>query len=211
MNKFLKITLGILGVLILGIAFLVFDFLIEMKPDKEKEEETKVQAEQYLKEHFESGRFEIYDIWYDNMDVNYLFEYAAKVRSEDNIEFIVYFNDETKKMEDSYVAEKWAKDLYDGLRPYLKRNVSNIEEVFVLFDENIGSIYHLDYKNPGDYKDYEAPAAIQITLSRNLNDYDQKRLKDVTDYLQNELHVKHATVEINSSKNFQQDGLVSQF
>jgi hypothetical protein len=211
LNKYLKITFGVLGVLILGIALLVFDFLSDMKPDKDKEEEVKVQAEQYLKDNFESGRFEIYDVWYDNMDVNFSFEYAAKVRSEDNIEFIVYLNNEKNKMEDSYVAEKWAKNLYDGLNSYLEKNISDIEEVFVLFDDDVGSIYNLDYKNSGEYKDYEASATIHITLSRNLNDNDQKLLDGVTDYLQSELKVKHATVEINSSKNYKQNGLVSQF
>ena len=67
-------------------------------------------------------------------------------------------------MEDSYVAEKWAKDLYDGLNSYLEKNISDIEEVFVLFDDDVGSIYNLDYKNPGEYKDYEASATIHITL-----------------------------------------------
>ncbi|WP_147536153.1 hypothetical protein [Bacillus marasmi] len=211
MKKFLKITLGIFGVILLGIALLVFDFLSDMKPDKEREEEVKVQAEQYLRDNFEGGHFEIYDIWYDNMDVNNLFEYAAKVRSEDTIEFLVYFNNERNKMEDSYVAEKWAKNLYDNLHPYLEKNIGDMEELFVLFDDDVGSIYNLDYKNPGEFRDYEAPATIHITLSRNLKDSDEKFLDGVTIYLQNELQVRHAIVQLNSSKNYQLNPLISQF
>ncbi|WP_147533306.1 hypothetical protein [Bacillus marasmi] len=211
MNKYLKIGLGVLGVIVLGIGLLVFDFLSDMKPDKDKEEEVKVQAEQYLKDNFEGGRFEIYDVWYDNMDVNSLFEYAAKVRSEDNIEFLVYFNNEKNKMEDSYIAEKWAKNLYDILNPYLEKNISDLEEVFVLFDDDVGSIYNLDYKNSGEYKDYDASVTIHITLSRNLNDSDQNLLEGVTDYLQSELKVRHATIQLNSSKNHKLDPLISQY
>ncbi|HWO97234.1 MAG TPA: hypothetical protein VNM45_13060 [Bacillus sp. (in: firmicutes)] len=209
MNKYLKITLGILGVIVLGIGLLVVTFVLEMKPDKDREEQVRSQAEQYLEDKFNDS-FEIYDTLYDNMG-NFEFEYAAKVRSEDNIEFLVYFNEEKKRMEDSYIAEKWARNLYNGLNPYLKNNISDIEEVFVMFDDEVGSIYNLSYKNPGEYKDYEVSATVLITLSRNLNDNDQNLLNDVTDYLKTELKVKHATVEINSSKNHKLNGLVSQF
>ena len=69
----------------------------------------------------------------------------------------------------------------------------------------------ISHKNPGEYKDYEASATVLITLSRNLNDNDQDLLNGVTDYLKTELKVKHATVEINSSKDHKLNPLVSQF
>ena len=51
LKLFLKITLSILGVILIGIGILVVVFLLEMKPDKDKEEKVRIQAEQYLKEH----------------------------------------------------------------------------------------------------------------------------------------------------------------
>lgn len=210
LNKYLKITLGVLGVIVLGIGILMFDFVLSMKPDKDKEEQVRVQAEQYLEENFEDGRYEIYDVWYDNMDIK-PFEYASKVRSEDNIEFLVYLNKENKTMEDTYVAEKWAKNLYSDLNSYLIKNISDIEEVSVMFDDEVGSKYNLNFKNAGEYKDYEASATILITLSRNLNDNDKNLLNGVTNYLKSELKVKHATVEINTSKDNKINPLVSQF
>ncbi|WP_234417238.1 MULTISPECIES: alkaline shock response membrane anchor protein AmaP [unclassified Lysinibacillus] len=66
MKIFLKIMLSILGVILLGIGGIVVAFLLEMKPDKDKEEEVRIQAEQYLEDNF-NDNFEIYDTLYDNM------------------------------------------------------------------------------------------------------------------------------------------------
>ena len=75
LNKYLKITLGIVGVMLLGIGLLVVAFVSEMKPDKDEEEKIKIQAKQYLEGKF-NANFEIYDTLYDNMG-NFGFEYAA--------------------------------------------------------------------------------------------------------------------------------------
>ena len=100
---FLKIILGILGVILIGIGIIVVVFQLEMKPDKDKEKEVRIQAEQYLEDNF-NDNFEIYDTLYDNMG-NFGFEYAAKVRDKKtNIEFLAYYDDETKQMVDTYIA-----------------------------------------------------------------------------------------------------------
>ena len=119
MNKYLKITLGVLGVILLGIGLLVVAFVLEMKPDKDEEEEVKIQAEQYLEDKF-NDNFEIYDTLYDNMG-NFGFEYAAKVRDKKtNTQFLVYYDDETKQMVDTYIADKWANDLENEIRLLLR-------------------------------------------------------------------------------------------
>ena len=100
---FLKIILSILGVILIGIGIIVVVFQLEMKPDKDKEKEVRIQAEQYLEDNF-NDNFEIYDTLYDNMG-NFGFEYAAKVRDKKtNIEFLAYYDDETKQMVDTYIA-----------------------------------------------------------------------------------------------------------
>ena len=119
MNKYLKVILGVVGVILLGIGLLVVAFVSEMKPDKD-EEKIKIQAKQYLEEKF-NDNFEIYDTLYDNMG-NFGFEYAAKVRDKKtNTQFLVYYNDETEQMVDTYIADKWAKDLENEIRLLLKR------------------------------------------------------------------------------------------
>ena len=124
MKIFLKIMLSILGVILIGIGILVVLFLLEMKPDKDKEEKVRIQAEQYLKEHF-NDNFVIYDTLYDNMG-NFSFEYAAKVRDKkSNIEFFVYYDDETKQMVDTYIADKWEKDLKSEIRPFVEESFAD--------------------------------------------------------------------------------------
>ena len=117
MNKYLKIILGVVGVILLGIGLLVVAFVSDMKPDKDEEEKIKIQAKQYLEDKF-NDNFEIYDTLYDNMG-NFGFEYAAKVRDKKtNTEFLVYYNDETEQMVDTYIADKWAKDLENEIQSF---------------------------------------------------------------------------------------------
>ena len=54
---------------------------------------------------------------------NFGFEYAAKVRDKKtNTEFLVYYDDETEQMVDTYIADKWADDLETEIRPFIKEN-----------------------------------------------------------------------------------------
>ena len=115
MNKFLKVTLIVVGVIVVGIAIIVFSFFQSMKPDKDKVEKAKVQAEEYVEDKF-NNNFEIDDIVYDNMG-NSNFEYGAKVRDKkNNITFYVYFSEADEKMVNTYVADKWADDLENEIK-----------------------------------------------------------------------------------------------
>ena len=116
MNKILKVTLIVFGVILVGVVILVFSFTQSMKPDKEKEEQVKVQAEEYLENQF-SEHFEVYDTLYDNMG-NFGFEYAAMARDKErNTQFFVYYDDVTNQLVDTCIAEKWEDDLESEIRP----------------------------------------------------------------------------------------------
>lgn len=104
--KKLKITfrvlIGITGVSLALISFLLFIFFTDMNPSKSEENKVIAQAEEYLETEYPDGNYEIYDVLYDNMGNYYYFEYAAKVRNLDNgDDFLVYYNDQSKQMEDS--------------------------------------------------------------------------------------------------------------
>ena len=55
MSTFLKIILGVLSLILLGIELLIVVFIGEMKPDKEEEETGKIQAEQYVEDYFNNN------------------------------------------------------------------------------------------------------------------------------------------------------------
>ncbi|MDM5230893.1 hypothetical protein [Lysinibacillus pakistanensis] len=193
MNKYLKIALGILGVILLGIGILVVAFILEMKPDKDKEEEVRIQAEQYLEDNF-NDNFEIYDTLYDNMG-NFEFEYAAKVKDKKtNTEFLVYYDDETKQMVDTYIADKWADDLESEIRPFIKENFGETTDFFVFFtDDNIGQELGIDPLNSKSYKEFDVAPIIRITVTRKKSEDDEKILNEFIAFLKSEDKLQHGS------------------
>ena len=193
MNKILKVILIIFGVIILGVAILVFSFLQSMKPDKAKEEKVQLQAEEYLENKF-NNNFEIYDILYDNMG-NFNFEYGAQVRDKkNNITFYVYYSEANDKMVDTYVADKWADDLENEIRPYIQENFGEPNDFYASFDERIGEELGIDSVNPGSYKDFNVAPIIRITFPRKKSNEDEKLFNEFISFLKNEDKLQHGTV-----------------
>jgi len=196
LNKFLKITLGVFGVIILGIGLLVVAFVLEMKPDKDEEEKIKIQAEQYLQDNF-NNNFEIYDTLYDNMG-NFEFEYAAKVRDKKtNTQFLVYYDDETEQMVDTYIADKWTNELETEIRPFIKENFGKTTDVYVFFiNEKIGQELGIEPGNPRSYKEFDVAPTIRIAVPRKRNVKDEKILNEFISFLKSEAKLQHGTVII---------------
>ncbi|KKK39097.1 hypothetical protein WQ57_04750 [Mesobacillus campisalis] len=194
MNKYLKLILGFLAAILVGIGLLVAVFIFEMKPDKDEEEKIKIQAEQYVKEKFNDD-FEIYDVLYDNMG-NFEFEYAVKVRDKKtHTQFLIYYDDETNQMVDTYRADKWADDLETEIRPFIKETFGEPTDLFVFFtNENIE--FNKDSINPGSYKESKATATIRISISRKRSDEDDKNLNEVISFLKTEVKLKTGSVMI---------------
>jgi hypothetical protein len=193
LNKYLKIILGVVGVILLGIGLLVVAFILDMKPDKDEEEKIKIQAKQYLDDKF-NDNFEIYDTLYDNMG-NFGFEYAAKVRDKKtNTEFLVYYNDETEQMVDTYIADKWAKDLENEIWSFIKENLEETTNVHVYFDDEIGNELGIDPVNPRSYKEFDVTPTIRITVPRTRSDGDEKMLNEFISFLKSEDKLQHGSV-----------------
>ena len=193
MNKYLKIILGVVGVILLGIGLLVVAFVLDMKPNKDEEEKIKFQAKQYLEDEF-NDNFEIYDTLYDNMG-NFGFEYAAKVRDKKtNTQFLVYYNDETEQMVDTYIADKWAKDLENEIQSFIKENLEETTNVHVYFDDEIGNELGIDPVNPRSYKEFDVTPTIRITVPRTRSDGDEKILNEFISFLKSEDKLQHGSV-----------------
>ncbi|EKN71625.1 hypothetical protein BABA_00430 [Neobacillus bataviensis LMG 21833] len=177
MSKFLKIFLSILGVIVVGIGILIFSFVQGMKPDKDQEEKIKIQAKQYLAEKFNEN-FEIYDTLYDNMG-NFEFEYAAKVRDKNtHTQFLVYYDDETEQMVDTYIADKWEDDVERDIRPYIKETFGEKADFFVYIDDEIGKELGIDPAHAGSYKDFKVTPTIHIKLPRKKSTDDEKCIEE---------------------------------
>ena len=197
LNKYLKITIGIFGTILLGIGILVVAFLLEMKPDKDKEEEVRIQAEQYLEDNF-NDNFEIYDTLYDNMG-NFGFEYAAKVRDKKtNTDFLVYYDDETKQMVDTYIADKWERDLKSEIGPFIIENFGETTDFFVyITNVTIGRELGIDPLHPKSFKEFDIAPTIHITVPREKSDDDEKILNEFIAFLKSEAILQHGTFAMN--------------
>ena len=197
MKIFLKIILSILGVILIGIGIIVVVFLLEMKPDKDKEEEVRIQAEQYLEDNF-NDNFEIYDTLYDNMG-NFGFEYAAKVRDKKtNTDFLVYYDDEKKQMVDTYIADKWERDLKSEIGPFIIENFGETTDFFVyITNVTIGRELGIDPLNPKSFKEFDIAPTIRITVPREKSDDDEKILNEFIAFLKSEAILQHGSLVMN--------------
>jgi hypothetical protein len=193
LNKVLKIILGILIGIAIIIAILAVSFIIGMSPDSEKEDAIKNKASSYLSENF-NGDFEIFDTLYDNMG-NFEFEYAAKARNTNNgVEFFIYEDDETRKLIDTYVSDKWREELENDIRAYLEENFTDVHDYFALFDNEIGKELSIDASEPGSYKEHEVSPLIRIDVAREKEEQDDKQFNAFVSYLQEEGILEHGTV-----------------
>lgn len=210
MRKTLK-TLAVIGgsVLILlgvGYVYLYFamsdvTFIDRMKgtydPIPEREEETRKQAQEYLDTVFTGEHYTIYDIAFESNDTDTLYSYAGMVRNEENnVEFLVYLNNDTGKMEDNYVAMKWTKDLENDLRPFITEHLGKAAKLYVYFDERQINAYHIDPNQPGSYKDYKCKPQIYVPIERKKQVKDEKAYPKLLLFLKKECGLTHVFVNV---------------
>lgn len=207
-KKILLTLLGVFSIILVGVVILLFSFTQSMKADPDEEKKIRDQAERYLKENFDEGT-EIYDVLYDNMGNRGYFEYAAKVKHKKyGTHFLVFFNDETGEMEDTFISDKWQDDAEKEIRPYVEKELGDVliskemediaesedweeiqeeigdyNQLLLVFNEEIGKEMKIDPNKPASYKDYEVSPTIRITLSRKKQDADEDRFTAVINAL----------------------------
>ncbi|WP_235356931.1 hypothetical protein [Bacillus alveayuensis] len=131
----------------------------------------------------------------------YTFDYAAKaVNKKDNTQFLVYYNDETKLMEDTYIAEKWEKELENNIRPYIEQKLGALDEFWIEYDERTGITYNVNPNKPSSYKKYDAAPFIQISIPREPDKNDKEIFKEIVSFIQKDAGLKHGTVSMNYVK-----------
>ncbi|MFY0802641.1 hypothetical protein [Peribacillus frigoritolerans] len=218
-KKILLTLLGVFSIILVGVVILLFSFTQSMKADPDEEKKIRDQAERYLEENFDQGT-EIYDVLYDNMGNRGCFEYAAKVKHEKyGTQFLVYFNDETGEMEDTFLSDKWQDDAEKEIRPYVEKELGDVliskemediaesedweeiqeeigdyNQLLLIFDEGIGKELKIDPNKPASYKDYEVSPTIRITLSRKKQDADEDRFTAVINALKKDRVLKHGNM-----------------
>lgn len=200
MKRFLKFLLFIIGFILLAIGILVIVFIQEMKPDRDEEEKIKQLATTYVESNFQDNII-IYDTLFDNMGNFQYFEYAAKARhGKDGTEFLVYYNEETEQIEDSYIADKWEDELEKEIRPYLQEKLGPLDELWIFYDERIGLEYSVDPNKPDSYKNYDASSSINIFIPRKMEIGDEALFNEIVAYIKNEAELKHGSISLEYMK-----------
>ncbi|MCK2004893.1 hypothetical protein MZM54_26285 [[Brevibacterium] frigoritolerans] len=226
-KKILLTLLGVFSIILVGVVILLFSFTQSMKAVPDEEKKVRDQAERYVEETFDE-RTEIYDVLYDNMGNRGYFEYAAKVKHEKyGTHFLVFFNDETGEMEDTFLSDKWQDDAEKEIRPYVEKALGDVliskemediadsedwekiqeeigdhHQLLLVFDEGIGKEMNIDPNKPASYKDYDVSPTIRISISRKKQDTDEDRFNEMINSLKKDKVLEHGNmiVEYISSK-----------
>ncbi|BDG47340.1 MULTISPECIES: hypothetical protein [Parageobacillus] len=201
MNKEIKIAIGVFGIFALGIGLFVFSFLQSMKADEDEVKKIKTQAQEYIKNTFKD-KIIIYGTLFDNMGNFSTFDYAAKAENEkDHTQFLIYYNEETKQMEDTYIAEKWEMELENNIRPYIEQKLGTLDKFWVEYDDRTGITYHVNPNKPSSYKEYDATPIIHISVPRKPDKKDEEILNEIVSFIQKDAGLKHGTVSMSYIKN----------
>ncbi|GAA0453247.1 hypothetical protein [Alkalibacillus silvisoli] len=203
-KKALIAGLIIVFFLLIGIIYLSYLGLAE---DPESVDEVKVNAEQYLEDHFDQ-KTEVVDTLLDSTGVYEQFRYAAIVELEEHDDFrmLVYKHNQYEEYMDSYVAEMWEHELEEFLIPELKKRFGDdaIHEIWTTYPKDVG--YQLEI-SPHDVPSLQGQSAhpvVRITLDRGHEEGDEEYLDEIIQLIQTELDIPSGNVTLS----FNDDALI---
>jgi len=177
------------SVLVGAIVILVVVYNLSMKPSKTKTEEIQREAKSYISEHFGSSVHLIGTV-YDNMG-NMNYDYAAKAEDKKTgTQFVIYRSEETNKLVDTYVSQKWSDDIRKDTLPYVHKKIGKKADVLAYYDDEIGEKLRLSSSTMGSYKDRDAYVTVRVSLPRKKKSTDNEQFKEMVSYLEKDLKIK---------------------
>lgn len=199
MRKIITILLK-MSLILLVIFWIHNNIEKKTEPQPEMEEKTREQAQKYIDTVFKDGTFIIYDMEFYPNSPDSFFNYAAMVRNEENnIEFRIYHNNKTGKMDDDYAEMKWKDDLTDDILPFIREHFDKNTNVYVGYEDFNDA--NIDPDNPGEYKDYDGKPYIQVSVQHPRRAEDEKLNNEFIHFLKKECGLKHARVGVAYYKN----------
>lgn len=221
-NKYKKwglILLSIVGVIVIGIAILVFSFWQSMKGDPDEEEKAIALAEEYVAETFRD-QVDVHDALYDNMGNFGDFEYAAKARhGKYKTEFLVYRSIETGEMEDTFIIDKWEDDAEKAIRPSvgkklgdtiigeemnefihgddyeeIQKKLEGKTEINVFFDEEEVRALKIDPNKPKSYTEFTLSPIIRLMIPREKEATDEAAFEEMIESWKSSDAIKQGTL-----------------
>ncbi|MFJ5770169.1 hypothetical protein [Psychrobacillus sp. NPDC093180] len=185
--KLVVIVTGIFLFLVVGLVvgafWLLGEFRESLVTDKKEEEKITAQAKQYLQTEYPNMDYEFSYVLYDVGEQHGNFDYAAIIiNKETQKSFMVYENRFTKKVEDDISIQEATKFI-EQVTPKVKSYINE------KFGETQGIAF-----TPSD--DIEGIPALNVNLNNKKEEINEEMFLSLIDYLQHELNIEHATVNI---------------
>lgn len=192
MNKWLKgwsififsvggIVILLVILLIFGTVFSISYFRASLIPDEKEVAKVISQAEQYLQEKYPTMEYEISGFEYDADEQYGEFDYAAVIlNTETQNKFLVYENRHTKQMEDDIAFQELTKFI-EQVKP----------KIYSYITETFGEPQGMAFTPQMNY-----PPMLNIKLNNKKEEINEDMFESFIDYLQYELNVEHASVNI---------------
>ena len=181
--KLIVIVTGILLFLVVGTALLFSEFRASLIPDEKEEEKIIEQAEQYLQTKYPNMKYEISDVLYDSGEQYGNFDYTAVIlNTETQKSFMVYENRFTKEVEDDISIQE-ATEFIEQVTPKVKSYIN----------EKFGETQGIAFTPSADVGGIPS---LNVSLNNKKEEINQEMFLSLIDYLQHELNIEHASVNI---------------
>ncbi|WP_335868890.1 hypothetical protein [Bacillus sp. 2205SS5-2] len=183
----------------IGLLFYVFSY--RLKSDGNVEKELMQLATEYTKDEFHS-EIKMNEIMHDYMGNFPDFEYAVKAHDEeDGIDFLIYENKKNEKIEDTYIANKFAQQLKATIIPFLEEKLGTWERFFISYDQRIGSTFEINVNEKVNYTEFAAKPSILLFVPRDAQKGDENIMYEIIEFLKNGAGLHHGQLTIEFGKN----------
>lgn len=169
--------------LVAGTFWIVGEFRASSILDEKEEEKVIEQAEKYVQTKYSDMKYEIQYVLYDEGEQYGNFDYAAVIlNAETEKSFLVYENSFTEKVEDDISIQE-ASEFIEQVTPKVHSHIN----------EKFGETQRIAFTPSGDVGGIPT---LNIRLNNKKEEINEAMFLSLIDYLQNELNIEHAFVNI---------------
>ncbi|RJP02586.1 hypothetical protein D3D03_04365 [Exiguobacterium sp. RIT452] len=194
MSGFVKKLLIVSGVMVVMTGLVIFLFVQSMEPEEEGEDRVLRETTPYIAEHFKDAK--VLGVLYDNMSNYFTFDYAVQLYdAKTDTEFLVYVDQTTNEVADTFLTEKWSKELMDDMRPLVEKVFGKGTEYRVIYEEEDVRKLKIQPSNPMAYRDAQVLPFITFTLNRNRVPNEEENLARLATVLQTKKILQHGNLK----------------
>ncbi|WP_426355340.1 hypothetical protein [Exiguobacterium sp. R-39] len=193
MNTFAKKVLILFGVMVVMSGLVIFLYVQSMEPDEPEADRVVRETKAYISKHFRQA--EVTSVFYDATGRYIEFDYAVQMKDRMiGTEFLVYVDQQTKQVTDTYLSEQWSQELTEQIRP-LVENVFGKGTAYraVYYQDDVQQL-KLDPASSSEYQKAKIPPFITITLQRDRLPTEEKNLTRLATAIKKQKVLRHGNL-----------------